>query len=94
MPRAKRTDANHAEIRDKLRDYGYHVIDVHDRPGMLDLIVKTRLGYLAWLEVKIDEKEKLTTAEAKLFAVFPQHCRRVWDWEQAVMILEEFDCED
>ena len=68
MP-GKRTDANHAEIRDSLRRIGYCVHDTSQHPGMLDLIVGAH-GLLFWLEIKASDKDILTDKEQSIFDLF------------------------
>ena len=68
MP-GKRTDANHAEIRDSLRRIGYCVHDTSQHPGMLDLIVGAH-GLLFWLEIKAGDKDAFTDKEQAIFDLF------------------------
>ena len=51
MSRARRVDANHAQIIADLRNIGAAVLDVHALPGALDLLVGWR-GVLHLVEVK------------------------------------------
>lgn len=70
MRHAKRTDTNHAEIRDGLRDLGHEVADFsHVGGGVADLAVRISETMVLWLEVKRDKKEKLTPAEV-IFKMF------------------------
>lgn len=61
--KAKRTDANHKEIREFLRELGATVKDTSRfGEGFPDLLVKWR-GKILYIEIKRDEKEKLTKSE-------------------------------
>lgn len=64
MRHAKRTDENHADIRDALRKLGHKVYD-YSRVGggVADLAVKITPTMSVWLEVKKDKKESLTDKE-------------------------------
>ena len=69
MTPGRRVDTIHAAIRDGWRDLGFAVHDISQCPGALDLIVGA-WGRLFWLEVKRNEKAKLTPSEEKVFDVF------------------------
>jgi hypothetical protein len=88
MSHARRTDNSHATIRDGLRDLGFTVIDVHDRPGMLDLMV-SYCNRLYWLEVKNGPKDELTEAEQKIIHLFPLNAFRVESLEQAIELIRQ-----
>ena len=65
----KRVDANHAEIRDGLRDLGFDVFDSSMfGKGFPDLIVRGK-GRVILLEIK-DGNAKLTDAESKFHDMF------------------------
>ena len=65
----KRVDANHAEIRDGLRDLGFYVFDSSMfGKGFPDLIVRGK-GRVILLEIK-DGDAKLTDAEIKFHEMF------------------------
>jgi hypothetical protein len=68
----KRTDANHKEICQALRQVGAVVLDVHALPGCLDLLVAYR-GALHLVEVKDGAK--------------PAHARRLTEAEQETIRL-------
>jgi hypothetical protein len=73
MPRARRTDRNHREVLDELRQVGAAVKDTHELAGCLDALVGFR-GRLYWLEIKDGAKSasrrKLTPAEQEVFMQF------------------------
>jgi len=95
MSHAKRTDSNHSEIREGLRQVGHMVVDMsHVGHGVPDLIVLTRLHKLRlWLEVKMPG-EKLTDAEAALFPHLPgDSVRIVRSLQEALDICEDKDWE-
>ena len=79
---AKRTDANHSDIRDGLRSLGYVVHDFSaSGDGIFDLLVEVAPGIGGWLEVKDPKKppsaRRLTERE-----------RRFWDtcWRFAAKV--------
>jgi hypothetical protein len=68
--RAARTDANHAEIREGLRQCGRRVFDTSRLgQGFPDLLVLTASGRLVLLEVKMPGKG-LTPDELQFFATW------------------------
>jgi hypothetical protein len=87
-----RTDANHAEIRDGLRDLGYTVIDTSKfGRGFPDLLVVSRTNQIILLEVK-SPGGKLSAAEKK----FHELTRRaavhvVYSIEEAISFLVAVD---
>jgi len=67
---AKRTDSNHALIRDSLRAEGWEVLDLSKAgQGVADLAVRVAPGVPHFLELKSDEQplsaQALTPAEEK-----------------------------
>lgn len=69
--RAHRTDNNHAEIRDGLRELGWFVADTHDLGhGFPDLLVY-RHGKVHHIEIK-SPGGRLTDDERKFAAACPQ----------------------
>jgi hypothetical protein len=67
MRRACKVDNNHGEIRDKLRDAGYWIVDTHDQAhGYPDLTVILP-GAVALLEIK-QPGERLTGDEQAFHA--------------------------
>lgn len=65
MRMPKRVDLNHAEIARALREAGVSVADTHELgKGFPDLVCGAR-GQNYLLEIKRDEKAKLTGDEAK-----------------------------
>lgn len=96
MRYAKKTDCNHAEIRDGLRaqPLNYEVVDMSGLGrGIPDLMVKTRkFKRPVWVEIKMPG-EKLTTAELAFFEFWPGDCVIVRSLEEAVERLEGKDWE-
>ena len=85
---AKRTDANHADIRDGLREAGYIVIDTsHIGNGYPDLTVRIGCKLPILLEVKDPAKPKsaqaLTDKEVEFFDLFLPICYVVTSVESA-----------
>lgn len=73
---AKRTDANHAEIRQAMRDVGAEVEDLSGcGKGMPDTLVLTPDGRLLLVEIKT-ATGKLTQPQIKFHARFPVHVVR------------------
>ena len=73
---AKRTDANHAEIRDAMRAAGATVEDLSGSgKGMPDTLVYTADGRLLLVEIKMS-KGTLTAAQVRFHARFPVHVVR------------------
>lgn len=89
---AKRTDSNHAEIRDKLREAGFWVWDTHDLGGGFpDLIALNKSGEFVMLEVKA-RGGKLTDDELAFFRelIEVHHCRKllvVYNFDDAMEAL-------
>lgn len=90
MRHAKRTDENHAEVRDGLRAQGYEVYDFSAvGGGVADLAVKISTTMSVWLEVKRDKKEKLTDKEV-IFKMLWFDCYRVvTSIDEAVAAIEQ-----
>ena len=73
---AKRTDANHAEIRDAMRKAGAEVEDLSGSgKGMPDTLVWTPHTGLLLVEIKMP-KGTLTKAQVRFHARFPVHVVR------------------
>lgn len=73
--RARRTDANHTEIRQAMRDAGAEVFDLSGcGKGAPDTLVHSG-GRLLLVEIKV-AKGKLTTAQTDFHARFPVHVVR------------------
>lgn len=69
--RARRTDANHSEIRDVMREAGAQVFDLSGAGGgVTDTIVFHKNCGLRLVEIKV-RKGKLTPAQEKFHARFP-----------------------
>jgi hypothetical protein len=91
---AKRTDENHAELRDGLRALGHEVFDFsHVGGGVADLAVKATPTMSLWLEVKKDKKEKLTDKEVIFKMLFFDCYRVVVTIDDAVNAIEQFKLE-
>jgi hypothetical protein len=88
MSYARRTDANHAEIREGLRRCGYRVFDVHSLPGRLDLDVLAKSGLIVPVEVK-QPGEGLTEKEQTYLAFWPGIV--VYSVDDALEKLAKFD---
>lgn len=73
---AKRTDQNHAEIRDAMRKAGAEVEDLSGSGrGMPDTLVYTPDGRLLLVEIKMP-KGTLTGPQVRFHARFPVHIVR------------------
>jgi len=73
---ARRTDGNHAEIRDAMRQAGATVEDLSGSgKGMPDTLVYTADGRLLLVEIKM-AKGTLTAAQVRFHARFPVHVVR------------------
>ena len=73
---AKRTDGNHAEIRDAMRAAGAEVEDLSGSgKGMPDTLVYTSDGRLLLVEIKMP-KGTLTAPQVRFHARFPVHIVR------------------
>lgn len=73
---AKRTDGNHAAIRDAMRKAGAEVEDLSGSGrGMPDTLVYTADGRLLLVEIKMP-KGTLTAAQVRFHARFPVHIVR------------------
>lgn len=92
---AKKTDGNHAAVRDGLRQRGYIVRDYSGvGEGVPDLAVLIRPGYSLLLEVKDPKKppsaRRLTEAESEWLTYFGAITRTVLTVDQAVHQIEEY----
>lgn len=73
---AKRTDANHAEIRDAMRKAGAEVEDLSGSgKGLPDTLVWTKHTGLLLVEIKMP-KGTLTAPQVRFHARFPVHIVR------------------
>lgn len=69
--RARKTDANHSEIRQAMRDAGAEVHDLSGcGGGVSDTLVYTEATGLRLVEIKV-KKGKLTPAQERFHARFP-----------------------
>lgn len=89
---ARRTDQNHAEIREGLRAAGWEVIDASGAgDGFPDLIVKVAPGMPHMLEVKDGKKplsaQALTPAQEKWHSFAWQITSKVRSLEEALEAL-------
>jgi hypothetical protein len=93
MRHAKRTDRNHQEVRDGLRNLGYDVLDLSDvGGGVPDLCVRdANHGVPTFLEVKDGKKppsqRRLTTAEETWNRYCGEITHTVTSLEEAISIL-------
>ena len=73
---AKRTDGNHTDIRDAMRDGGAEVEDMSGAgKGFPDTVVYTADGRLLLVEIKMP-KGTLTPPQVRFHARFPVHIVR------------------
>jgi hypothetical protein len=83
---ARKTDGNHEQIRDGLREFlgdDKAVIDTSKHGwGILDTIVKIN-NHGWWFEIKMPG-EDLTPKEAEFISLFRDSCRVVYTLEQAI----------
>ena len=91
--RAKRVDANHAEIRDGLRARGYTITDLSSvGKGIPDLMVSLLPGIPYFLEIKDGakrlSKQKLTDEQKKWSEVAWLMTSKVSSLDEAVSELE------
>ena len=83
---AKRTDGNHAEIRDAMRAAGAEVEDLSGSgKGMPDTLVYTSDGRLLLVEIKMP-KGTLTAPQVRFHARFPVYIVR--SVEDALQIIQ------
>lgn len=68
MGYARKTDANHADIRSALRSVGWVVVDTSALPAFVDLVA-LKQQRVEFIEVK-DRKGKLTPAQVVLHRAF------------------------
>ena len=88
---ARRTDANHAEIRDSLRACGYQVIDLSAvGHGIPDLLVVSKTGQIVLIEVKAP-KGRMTPAEDKFHAEFNGPLAVVRSVEAALQVMADLE---
>jgi hypothetical protein len=87
----KRTDGNHAEIRDALRKCGYQVLDMHETgKGFPDLLVVSRRQTIVLLEVKT-ATGTLNEAEKEFHRDFRGPCRIVRSVDVALATMAYYD---
>lgn len=91
--RAKRTDANHKELRDGLRAHGYDVCDLSDcGHGVPDLVVRSAShGVPTFLEVKDGSKPPSKRVLTQEQVRWRQYCgeitHTVTSLEEALQVL-------
>ena len=98
MRYAKRTDRNHATVRDGLRARGYVVQDMSDRGyGVPDLGIQSPKGIKypgCFLEVKDGDKppsaRELTPDQKRWLSLVPDRTFTVLNLDQALKVCEEF----
>ena len=91
---AKRTDANHAEIRDAMRKAGAEVEDLSGSGrGMPDTLVYTADGRLLLVEIKMP-KGTLTAPQVRFHARFPVHIVRSVEESLALVADPDHDTHD
>jgi len=89
MTYSRRTDGNHADIRDALRQVGAWVSDTHNiGDGFPDLVVAKPNGYLFMVEVKASRSSKLTEDERKFATECPAHVHIVYSVEDALSLYQ------
>jgi hypothetical protein len=99
LPRyAKRTDRNHAEIRDGLRSLGYDVFDLSDVGGGVPDLVVNRTDFQLppiFLEIKDSKqppsKRRLTAAESNWVRYCGEITHTVTTIEEAVQVIKSID---
>jgi hypothetical protein len=89
MSYARRTDENHAAIRDALRGVpGVYVQDVSMYPGLgFDLIARYQYGAPVFLEIKTGPKVRLEPSEVKARDKYGDHWARVESFEDGLRAL-------
>lgn len=94
---AKKTDRNHKEIRDGLRNAGYLVSDLSDvGHGVPDLCVQPSSGVLPGLFIEVKDgslppsARGLTEAEKRWFSLVPDRTFVVLNLDQALKVCDEF----
>ena len=87
--RARRTDANHTDIRQAMRDAGAEVFDLSGSGGgVTDTLVYTESTGLMLVEIKV-KKGKLTPAQEKFHKRFPVHVVRTPEEALALLTTHE-----
>ena len=91
---AKRTDQNHAEIRDAMRKAGAEVEDLSGSgKGMPDTLVWTPHTGLMLVEIKMP-KGTLTAPQVRFHARFPVHIVRTLEAALALVADPDHDSHD
>jgi hypothetical protein len=91
---AKRTDGNHAAIRDAMREAGATVEDLSGSgKGAPDTLVFTPDGRLLLVEIKMP-KGTLTAAQVRFHARFPVHIVRTVEAALALVADPDHDSHD
>lgn len=95
MPYARRTDRNHADVRDGLRRCGFSVEDYSGLGGGVpDLCVMVKPGVSLFLEVKDPkapkERHALTKAEEIWFKYNGWNTRKIFSLEEALSAIHQF----
>lgn len=91
---AKRTDGNHKDIRQAMRDAGCEVEDMSGSgKGFPDTLVYTADGRLLLVEIKMP-KGTLTAAQVRFHARFPVHIVRTVEAAIALVADPDHDSHD
>ncbi len=94
MRRAARTDNNHADIRDGLRDAGYEVDDTHSLgDGFADIVVESKAMNSMFIHLEIKSLGgKLTPAETEYHELHKRApLKIVYSLEGALLVMEQYD---
>ena len=87
---ARRTDNNHAEIVQALRQVGAFVADTHALgTGFPDLLVVRPDTFMFLVEVKSSAGAKLTPDEKEFMSKCPAHVHIVYSVEDALRLYSE-----
>lgn len=91
---AKRTDGNHAEIRDAMRKAGAEVEDLSGSgKGLPDTLVYTADGRLLLVEIKMP-RGTLTAPQVRFHARFPVHIVRTVEAALELVADPDYDSHD
>lgn len=91
---AKNKDKNHNEIKEALITGGYCVEDMSFvGRGYFDLLVTSKTDIPVWIEIKSDH-DGLNENEQKFFDRYRGPKGIAWTPEQALTIMEYWDCKE
>ena len=88
---AKRTDRNHAQIRDYLRSRGLEVFDTHELKNFCDLVVKCGDNDSCLLVEIKDGDAPLTKSQVELQAKFGRAFRVIRSIDEARKFADEME---